>query len=73
MNDATTAKPDTGAQQPTGRRRFGRGVLLAALALIILLAMLATYLWRQHGANDPSAAFSLSGNVDVHWWSSPFA
>ena len=66
MNDATTAKPDTGAQQPTGRRRFGRGVLLAALALIILLAMLATYLWRQHGANDPSAAFSLSGNVDVH-------
>jgi len=66
VNDATTAKPDTGAQQPTGRRRFGRGVLLAALALIILLAMLATYLWRQHGANDPSAAFSLSGNVDVH-------
>ena len=66
MNDATTAKPDTGAQQPTGRRRFGRGVLLAALALIIVLAMLATYLWRQRGANDPSAAFSLSGNVDVH-------
>jgi len=66
VNDATTAKPDTGAQQPTGRRRFGRGVLLAALALIILLAMLATYLWRQRGANDPSAAFSLSGNVDVH-------
>ena len=65
MNDATTAKPDTGAQQPTGRR-FGRGVLLAALALIIVLAMLATYLWRQRGANDPSAAFSLSGNVDVH-------
>jgi HlyD family secretion protein len=66
VNDATTAKPDTGAQQPTGRRRFGRGVLLAALALIIVLAMLATYLWRQRGANDPSAAFSLSGNVDVH-------
>jgi len=65
VNDATTAKPDTGAQQPTGRR-FGRGVLLAALALIIVLAMLATYLWRQRGANDPSAAFSLSGNVDVH-------
>jgi len=66
VNDATTAKPDTGAQQPTGRRRFGRGVLLGALALIIVLAMLATYLWRQRGANDPSAAFSLSGNVDVH-------
>jgi HlyD family secretion protein len=41
-------------------------VLLGALALIIVLAMLATYLWRQRGANDPSAAFSLSGNVDVH-------
>jgi HlyD family secretion protein len=66
VNDATTAKPDTGAQQPTGRRRSGRGVLLAALALIIVFAMLATYLWRQRGANDPSAAFSLSGNVDVH-------
>jgi len=66
VNDATTARPDTGAQQPTGRRRFGRGVLLGALALIIVLAMLATYLWRQRGANDPSAAFSLSGNVDVH-------
>ena len=66
MNDATTAKADTGAQQPAGRRRFGRGVLLGALALIVVLAMLATYLWRQRGANDPSAAFSLSGNVDVH-------
>jgi HlyD family secretion protein len=41
-------------------------VLLGALALIIVLAVLATYLWRQRGANDPSAAFSLSGNVDVH-------
>ncbi|HKF97172.1 MAG TPA: efflux RND transporter periplasmic adaptor subunit [Steroidobacteraceae bacterium] len=65
MNDATTAKPDTGAQQPTSRRP-GRGVLLGALALIVVLAMLATYLWRQRGANDPSGAFSLSGNVDVH-------
>jgi membrane fusion protein YbhG len=66
VNDATTAKPDTGAQQPAGRRRPGRGVLLGALALIVVLVMLATYLWRQRGANDPSAAFSLSGNVDVH-------
>ena len=66
MNDATTAKPDTGAQQPTGRPRFSRGVLLGALALIVVVAMLATYLWRQRGAHDPSAAFSLSGNVDVH-------
>jgi membrane fusion protein YbhG len=66
VNDATTAKPDTEAQQLTGRRRPGRGVLLGALALIVVLAMLATYLWRQRGANDPGAAFSLSGNVDVH-------
>jgi len=66
LNDATTAKPDTGAQQPTGRPRFSRGVLLGALALIVVVAMLATYLWRQRGAHDPSAAFSLSGNVDVH-------
>jgi HlyD family secretion protein len=66
VNDATTAKPDTGAQQPAGRRRPSRSVLLGALALILVLAMLATYLWRHRGANDPSAAFSLSGNVDVH-------
>lgn len=66
MNDVTSAKADTGAQQAAGGRRFGRGVLLGALALIVVLAMLATYLWRQRGANDPGAAFSLSGNVDVH-------
>jgi HlyD family secretion protein len=66
VNDVTSAKADTGAQQAAGGRRFGRGVLLGALALIVLLAMLATYLWRQRGANDPGAAFSLSGNVDVH-------
>ena len=65
MNDAVTTKPDTGAQQPIGRRP-SRRVLLAALVLVLVLAGFGTYLWRQHGANDPGAAFSLSGNVDVH-------
>jgi len=65
VNDAVTTKPDTGAQQPIGRRP-SRRVLLAALIFIVVLAGFGTYLWRQHGANDPGAAFSLSGNVDVH-------
>ena len=65
MNDAVTTKPDTGSQQPIGRRP-SRRVLLAALVLVLVLAGFGTYLWRQHGANDPGAAFSLSGNVDVH-------
>ena len=65
MNDATTTKPDTGARQPIGRRP-SRRVLLGALALGAVLTVLGTYLWRQRGANDASAAFPLSGNVDVH-------
>jgi len=65
VNDAVTTKPDTGAQQPIGRRP-SRRVLLAALVLVLVLAGFGTYLWRQHGASDPGAAFSLSGNVDVH-------
>ncbi len=31
-----------------------------------MLAALTWYLWRLHGADDPNAALSLSGNVDVH-------
>jgi len=38
----------------------------AAAALALLLAALGWYLWRAHGADDPNAALSLSGNVDVH-------
>ena len=64
MNDATT-KPDTGQQQPVSRRP-SRRMLLLALAVIVVLAALGTYYWRQRGANDPNGAFSLSGNVDVH-------
>jgi membrane fusion protein YbhG len=41
-------------------------VALAALGLLAVLAALATYLWRRHGAYDPNGAFALSGNVDVH-------
>src|SRR5882724_2444436 len=37
-----------------------------AAALALLLAALGWYLWRAHGADDPNAALSLSGNVDVH-------
>lgn len=46
---------------------MNRGAILAAAALLAVLAALATYLWWQrHAANDPQAAFPLSGNVDVH-------
>jgi HlyD family secretion protein len=64
VNDATTTRPDT--VERSGGRRPSRSVLLGALAVIAALVALASYLWRQHGANDPNAAFSLSGNVDVH-------
>lgn len=65
MNDVATTKPDTGQQLPVSRRP-SRRMLLGALAVFALLAALGTYLWRQHGANDPNGAFFLSGNVDVH-------
>jgi HlyD family secretion protein len=65
VNDATTTKPDTGQQQAISRRTSWT-VRLGALAVIVVLAALATYLWRQRGANDPNGVFSLSGNVDVH-------
>jgi HlyD family secretion protein len=65
VNDATTTKPDTAQQQPSRRRPSPRA-LLGAVAIVIVLALLGAYLWRQHGAHDPNAAFTLSGNVDVH-------
>jgi len=64
VNDATTTRSDTVPQGAS--RRPSRRALLGTLAVIAVLAALATYLWRQHGANDPDAALSLSGNVDVH-------
>lgn len=35
-------------------------------ALVLLLAAGGWYLWRQRTASDPLAAFTVSGNVDVH-------
>ncbi|MBV8308606.1 MAG: efflux RND transporter periplasmic adaptor subunit, partial [Gammaproteobacteria bacterium] len=65
MNDATTTKPDTpAAPQADARRRWKMG--LGAAVLLVVLAALGLFLWRQRGASDPNAAFSLSGNVDVH-------
>jgi HlyD family secretion protein len=45
---------------------MNRRMLAALAAVLLLLAALGAYLWRQQGANDPDAAFLLSGNVDVH-------
>jgi HlyD family secretion protein len=42
-----------------------RRIVVIALALIVV-ATLGWYFWRQRTANDPHAAFALSGNVDVH-------
>jgi HlyD family secretion protein len=43
-----------------------RPVLLGAPAALVLLGALGWYLWRTHRSEDPYAAFSLFGNVDVH-------
>src|ERR1700738_5355584 len=34
--------------------------------LALVLAEVGWYVWRARGADDPNAALSLSGNVDVH-------
>jgi HlyD family secretion protein len=33
---------------------------------VLVVAAAGWYLWRQHAADDPNAALTLSGNVDVH-------
>jgi HlyD family secretion protein len=45
---------------------MNRRVMIGAAAALVLLLGLGWYLWRQHGADNPDAALSLSGNVDVH-------
>jgi membrane fusion protein YbhG len=51
--------------QPAAAPGPNRRVLAIAGALA-LVAALAWYLWHRHSADDPNAALSLSGNVDVH-------
>ena len=65
MNDTTTRGSDSPQQTLRSRGPSSR-VLLAALAVLVVLVAFTIWLWRQHGANDPNAAFALSGNVDVH-------
>lgn len=39
---------------------------LLGVALVLVLAAVGGYLYRQRAADDPNAALTLSGNVDVH-------
>jgi len=66
VNDATTPRSETALPTSQGDWRRNPKVRLAVLAVIVVLAAAGIFLWRQHGAQDPNAAFSLSGNVDVH-------
>ncbi len=45
---------------------MNRRRILIALAAAVILAAVGVYVWRQRAAEDPSAAFWVSGNVDVH-------
>ncbi len=45
---------------------MNRRRILVIAAVLVVLACGGVYAWRMHGASDPAAAFSLSGNVDVH-------
>jgi membrane fusion protein YbhG len=45
---------------------MNRRRILVIAAVLVVLAIGGAYAWRRHAANDPSAAFWLSGNVDVH-------
>ncbi len=55
-----------GGRMPRRGSRVNRRLIAGVVALAVLLAALAAYLWWLHRAQNPSAAFSLSGNVDVH-------
>lgn len=45
---------------------MSRRTAMLAAALGLVLAALGGYLYRQRAAQDPNAALTLSGNVDVH-------
>jgi HlyD family secretion protein len=45
---------------------MSRGSILVMLVAVGVLAGTAWYVWRQRSASEPTAAFWLSGNVDVH-------
>ena len=45
---------------------MNRRRILVIAAVLVVLAIAGGYAWRRHAASDPAAAFSLSGNVDVH-------
>lgn len=45
---------------------MNRRRMLIALAAAVILAVAGVYVWRERATEDPSAAFWVSGNVDVH-------
>ena len=45
---------------------MNRRLTAAAVAGVLVLVAVGWYLWRQNGADNPNAALTLSGNVDVH-------
>ena len=45
---------------------MNRRARVVAASVALVLAAPGWYLWRVRGADDPNAALSLSGNVDVH-------
>lgn len=45
---------------------MNRKAIIATAALILVLVAAGAYLWQRHRADDPGAALSLFGNVDVH-------
>jgi HlyD family secretion protein len=45
---------------------MNRRRIIVIAAVLVVLAAGGMYAWRKHAASDPTAAFWLSGNVDVH-------
>jgi HlyD family secretion protein len=64
-NNATGANGQA-ADGPPRMLAVSRRLILGTAGVLLVFLALGGYLWRQHSAQDPAAAFSLSGNVDVH-------